>query len=224
MKRWHRLGFGLSLCGAVVAAGCSFPGNLYFIMPEAKEPAEYKKLASENKKKEISVVVWTYAPLEMREEFVQVDRKLAELLAKQINQMSKENGEKVTVVSPRKVEVYKNEHPEWASIDPQKVGRYFHADYVINVEINELSLYEPRTNETLLRGRAKFLVKLVDIEHPDESPSLEHFNDIYPNEARYIDGNDVDRFAFRDKFLTHTAKHLAFHFVDHPKRDRMVND
>lgn len=224
MTQWHRRGFLLGLCGTLLAAGCSFPGAMYFLMPEAKEPAGCKRLASEDKKEEIKVVVWTYVPLETREEFVQVDQRLAELLAQQINQMSKENNEKVTVVSPRKVEVYKNEHPDWNSIDPVKVGRYFQADYVINVEINKLSLYEPNTHETLLRGRANFRVKLVDVKHPDESPSFQNFNDMYPNEARFVDGSDMDRFSFRDVFLAHTAKHLAFLFVDHPKRDRMLND
>jgi hypothetical protein len=193
-------------------------------MPEAKEPAGYKRLASEDRKKEIKVVVWAYAPLETREEFIQVDRLLAEQLAQQINQMSKENGEKVTVVPPRKVEVYKNEHPDWTSLDPEQVGRYFQADYVINVEINKLSLYEPSTYQTLLRGRGQFLVKLVDVKNPDESPSSKHFNDVYPNDAHIVDGSDMDRFGFRDVFLAHAAKHLAFLFVDHPKRERMLND
>ncbi|HEY7156657.1 MAG TPA: hypothetical protein VH575_21995 [Gemmataceae bacterium] len=223
MKRWPRRGFLMALCSTVLA-GCSFPGNLYFLMPEAKEPATYKRLASEDKKKEIKVVVWTYAPLETREEFIQVDRQLAELAAQQINQMSKENGEKVTIVSPRKVEVYKNEHPDWTALDPEQVGRYFQADYVIIVEIDRLSLYEPNTHETLLRGRAQFLVKLVDIKHPDDSPSPKRLTDTYPNEARFVDGSDMDRFGFRDVFLAHAAKHLAFLFVDHPMRDRRLND
>jgi hypothetical protein len=224
MKGTHRRGFLLSLCSSALLAGCSFPGAMYFLMPEAKEPAEYKKLASEDKKKEIKVVIWTYAPLDTREEFIRVDHQFAELLARQINQLSKDNDEKVTIVSPRKVEVYKNEHPEWTSIDPEKVGRYFQADYVINVEIGKISLYEPNTHETLLRGRAHFLIKLVDVNHPDDSPSPRRFTHTYPSEVKIVDGSDMDRFGFRDVFLDHAARHLAFYFVDHPKRDRMLND
>jgi len=224
MKGWHRRGFLLGLCSAALVAGCNFPANMYFLMPESKEPAGYKRLASEDKKKEVKVVIWTYAPLETREEFVQVDRQLAEALAKQINEMSKENSEKVTVIPPRKVEVYKNQHPDWASLDPEQIGRYFEADYVINVEIDRLSLYEPQTHETLLRGRGQFLVKLVDVKHPDESPSPKRFTDTYPNEARFVDGSDMDRFGFRDVFLDHAAKHMAFLFVDHPRRDSKLND
>ncbi|HEY7428704.1 MAG TPA: hypothetical protein VH682_31025, partial [Gemmataceae bacterium] len=135
-----------------------------------------------------------------------------------------ENNEKVTVVPPRKVESYKNEHPGWTSIDPKQVGRYFQADYVIVVEIDRLSLYEPNTHETLLRGRGQFLVKLVDVKHPDDSPSSKPFTYAYPNAERFVDGSDMDRFGFRDVFLDHAAKHLAFLFVDHPMRDRRLND
>jgi hypothetical protein len=224
MKGLHRRGFLLGLCSTAVAVGCNFPGNMYFLMPEAKEPAEYKRLADENKKKEVKVVIWTYAPLETREEFVQVDRQLAESLAKHINEMSKENSEKVTVIPPRKVDGYKNEHPNWTSIDPEQVGRYFQADYVINVEIDRLSLYEPNTHEMFLRGRGQFVVKLVDVKHPDESPRSKHFPYTYPNEVRIVDGSDMDRFGFRDVYLDHAAKHLAYLFVDHPMRDRRLSD
>jgi hypothetical protein len=225
MKGLHRRGFLLSLCSSALVAGCSFPGAMYFFMPEAKDQAQYKKLAGEDKKKEVKVVVWTYAPLDTREEFLQVDRTFADLLAKQITDLSKENDEKVTVIPPRKVEVYKNDHPEWTSIDPEKVGRYFQADYVINVEMGKISLYEPKTHETLLRGRGEFWVRLVDINHPDDSPRARPFTYMYPDEVRpVIDGSDMDRFTFRDVYLDHAARHLAYLFVDHPKRDRTLND
>lgn len=202
--------------------GCSFPQSLYFLMPEAKEPAECKRLAAEDPKKEVKVVLWTYMGLDSREEFIQADRHLAGMLAEEIRRLSEENKEKVTVIKPSLVEQYKSRHPNWQSLDPEKVGHDFKADYVINLEIDKLSLYEPNANQQLYRGQTQILVSVVDVQHPDDATQKE-FNDRYPSEAAGVfDTFALPPTAFRDKFLQHVAKRLAFYFVDHQKRTKMV--
>jgi hypothetical protein len=221
----RRRGFLLSMCGVAMAVGCNFPSGLYFLMPEAKEPAEYKRVASDDKKKEVKVVIWTYSALDPRLEFIQADRQLTDLLAKQIDQLSKENEEKVKVISPRRVEEYKNMNPNWKSLDPEQVGQFFKADYVISLEINQLSLYEPNAHETLLRGRARILVSLVDIKNPDETLQPHEFSDTYPEEMRgAYDSLDMHPMQFRQMFLQHLARRLSYSFVNHQKRDRVMGD
>jgi len=218
-----RRSFLLGLCGAGLLAGCNFPTAMYFLMPDAKEPAEYKRLASDDKKKEVRVVLWTYSALDMRTEFIQADRLLTELLSKRIHKMSEENDEKVTVVSPRKVEDYKNTHPDWKALPLEQVGHYFKADYVISLEIDQLSLYEPNANETLLSGRTHILVSVVDVKNPDDSPHPTEFSDRYPTELRGgIDSLDMHPMQFRQKFLEHVAKRLSYFFVNYQKRERVM--
>ncbi len=222
MKALRRRTMWLGLWGLVLIAGCSFPQSLYFIMPEAKEPAELKRLADEDGKKEVKVVLWTYMNLDPREEFIQADRRLALALAEEIRRLSAENKEKVTVVKPNLVEQYKSRHPNWKSLELTQVGHDFNADYVINLEIDKLSLYEPNANQQLYRGQTEILVSVVDMKNPDDVQSKE-FNDRYPTEAR----GDMTPFeippnVFRDKFLEHVAKKLAFYFVDHKRRTKMV--
>jgi hypothetical protein len=222
MRTVRRRAFRLSLWGAILIAGCSFPQSLYFIMPEAKEPAEMKRLVGDDPKKEVKVVLWTYMSLDPREEFIQADRHLAGMLAEEIHRLSEENKEKVTIVKPNLVEQYKNRHDNWRYMEPEKVGHDFNADYVINLEINKLSLYEPKANQQLLRGQTEILVSLLDMKHPDDQPQ-KLFNDRYPNEARGgIDTFEMSPIAFRDQFLRHVAQRLAFYFVEHQKRTRKV--
>jgi len=218
-----RRSFLLGLCSASLLAGCNFPTAMYFLMPDAKEPAEYKRLASDDKKKEVRVVLWTYSALDMRTEFIQADRLLTELLSKRIHKMSEENDEKVTVVSPRKVEDYKNTHPDWKALPLEQVGHYFKADYVISLEIDQLSLYEPNAHETLYRGRTHILVSLVDVKNPDETQQPREFTDVYPSDARGgLDSFDMPAMQFRQTFLEHVAKRLTYYFVNHQKRDRVM--
>ncbi len=218
----RRRQFLLGLCGAALVAGCNFPTAMYFLMPEAKEPAEYKRLASEDKEKEIKVVLWTYMGLDLRPELAQADRQLAGKLAENIHHMSEENREKVTIVKPSLVEQYKSNHPDWNSIDPEQVGHYFKADYVISLEIDQLSLYAPNASPPLYQGRTHILVSLVDVKNPDTKQPKE-FSALYPGEERGgLDSFDMHVGEFKEKFLSHVAKRLAFYFVNHPRVERVM--
>jgi hypothetical protein len=204
-------------------AGCNFPNSLYFLMPEAKDPAELKRLADKDGKKEVKVVLWAYmSNFNPSEEVIQADRQLAAKLADEIHRLSEENGEKVTIVRPNRVEQYKSQHPNWRSLEPIKIGHDLNADYVIDLEIDKLRLYEPNTNQQLYRGQAEILVSVVDMKNPDDVLQKE-FNDRYPAEARGgMDTFDVPWQIFREKFLEHEAKCLAFYFVNHQKRTKRV--
>jgi hypothetical protein len=210
----------------LVLAGCSFPQNLYFILPEDKDPAECKRLVGEKGKKEpVKVVLWTEMSLDPREEFIQADRHLAVKLVEEIHRLSEENHEKLDIVKPNLVEQYKSSHPNMQAVDLEKVGHDFKADYVIDLEILELSLYERGANQQIYRGQTRIGVSVLDMKHPDDIKYKE-FNDRYPTEAR----GDMTPFeltptAFREKFLEHVAKRLAFFFVDHKRRiERVMMD
>jgi hypothetical protein len=221
MTARRQRGWLLRWAGALLCAGCSFPNSMYFLMPEHREPAEYKRLSAEDKK-ETKVVVWTFSQLDPRPEFIQADRQLVELFIKQLRQLFEENKEKVVIESPRNVENYKNLHPNWKSMDPIDVGKHFKADYVVNLELNHLSLYDPKAIDHLYQGRAEIQVSVIDVKHPDDSPTPHEFSDIYPNEPGSIDNLEVNPMQFREMFLTHVAKRLSFYFSAHQKRDRFV--
>jgi hypothetical protein len=206
-------------------AGCSFPQNLYFLLPEDKDPAECKRLADKDKK-EVKVVLWTEMSLDPREEFIQADRHLAVKLAEEIRKLSEENREKVTIIKPSLVEQYKSRQANLQGIDLQKVGHDFNADYVIDLEIVKLSLYEPGANQQIYRGQSQIDVSVLDMKHPDDTVPPKEFNDRYPTEARGdMTPFDVTPTAFREKFLEHMAKRLAFYFVDHKRRiERVMMD
>ncbi len=222
MKALRRRTILLSLWGSILIAGCSFPESLYFIMPEAKDPATLKRLADPDGKKEMKVVLWTYMALDAREEFIQADRRLAAMLAEEIRRLSEENREKVTIVRPNLVDQYKSRHPNWQALELTTVGHDFNADYVVSLEISKLSLYEPKANQQIYRGQTEMLVSVVDMKNPDE-PLQKEFTDRYPTEARGdMTPLDITPYEFRDKFLEHVAKRLAFYFVDHRRRTKMV--
>jgi hypothetical protein len=208
----------------LVAVMCSFGCSLLTVPSvlfggESKQPALIKKLAADDK--EVRVVILTSTPLETRPEFLRADRDLANLIARQLREGFKANNEKAKIVSPTKVEEFKNTHPDWKRLDPSEVGGHFNADYVIDVEVNRLSMYEPGSSNLLFRGHAELTVSLVDVNHPDDSPDHRELTITFPGEVTggAISVDDKPPQVFKAEFYTRVATQVAWQFTAHPVRD-----
>jgi hypothetical protein len=216
-RRW----FLASLFGAAaLCAGCDFGSLAYFVMPETKEPAELKRLASADKKKEVRAVILTYLALETRAEFIQADRELSERLAKHLRELCEANDEKVTIIPTRRVEEFKNAHPDWIKMDLTEIGRVLRADYVIYLEINSLGLYSKGSMNTMFQGQADISVTVADVNNPDDTPEQKRFSCVYPSDARGpVPVGDTHPMEFRQAFLNYLAKRLSYYFAPYPKRE-----
>ncbi len=204
---------------AILTAGCNILSLPFFIFgPEPRIEARLKKLASDDK--EVKVVILTYGGLPTHPEYIGLDRELTELLAKNLKEATQYNKEKVAIVSPNKVEKFKQDHPGWHAMDLPEIGKRFDADYVINLEINSLSLYERGSSSTLYRGRAEISVTLVDVNNPEEGRYPTEVTEQYPGEAEQpLEVGNSNPLVFRRAFLNHVAKRLAWHFTSHPTSD-----
>jgi hypothetical protein len=220
-RTWRLI--GLLLLAGILTTGCSLPSLLYFTMTGFKEPKEEPgdlKLASD---KEIKVAIVAHYGLEMRPEFVRVDQDLCSFLARQLQQSCKENRDKVTVIAPRKVQEFKNDHPTWY-LKPEEIGKHLDADKVIFLEIERLSLYEPGSANQLYRGRAAIAVKLLDVRNPDDNRLEKMFTCEYPTSRGPIPVDDKNRTEFYQDFLAHLARHLSWYFTAHPVSDAVSCD
>ncbi len=218
-----RRGLGTGLLAAVLGAGCDPVTMLYFLSSEDKEPPALKRLASEDKKKEVKVAIVAYSAMETRSEFIHVDHALADMLTRQLTELSRDNKDKVVLVSSRLVEEYKNKHPSRHGCDPVEVGKHFKADYVVYLELNQMSLYEAGTYPPMLRGHADISVTLVDMKDPEDQEKKQ-FTCAYPSESRgAIDVSpEMPASVFREQFLAFVAKRLSWYFAPHARRDREV--
>ena len=112
----------------------------------------------------------TYSSLETRPELLGADRELTSLVAQKLVEGAKSNKEKITVVAGSAVQRYKDEHLNWQVMAPEDIGEHFRADYVIAVEVDKLTLYEPLSNNELYRGQAELSVTLRDVRKPGSEP------------------------------------------------------
>lgn len=212
--------------GLVLTAGCDMASLAYFVLPEQRVEAKLKHLASEDKEKNPKVVILTWGGLETRAEFIGADRQLSDALGNQLKNLAKESREQITVVSVRKVEEFKNANPSWKSMDLAEVGRRLNADYVIYLELNSMSLYEPGMGDMLMRGRLTVNVQLADVHKPDDAPAQEAYSCVYPGDAPGavpVD-NQAQKMQFRQAFLHRAARDLSHYFARFPRQDRYKMD
>lgn len=228
MAAHTRIGLMAGIClAAGLTTGCNLLSLPFFIFgPEPSVPAEMKQIGSKDKRNEVSVVVLAYAGPETRPEFIKVDRDLAARIADEMRTAFQANEEKVKVVSPSKVEKFKQEHLSWQTMEPAEIGKHFNADYVVYVELDNesLSLYERGSGRELFRGHADYTVTLVNVHDPDEGTKRKQFSYTYPSEAKAIQATDSTVILFKQKFLEQIARKVAWCVTKHPTKYGYVEE
>jgi hypothetical protein len=212
-----RLAALLALAGALTS-GCNLASLSYFLSGggESKQDATLMELVPPENGKEAKVVILAYSGLDMRPEFVTVERELSGLLTRQITQASQANKQKVSVISPTKIQEFKSNHPDWHTLKLEDIGKRFDANYVIYLEIEHLSLYEQGSANQLYRGRADISVTLVNMQKPDEDHLEKHFSCEYPSARGPIPVDDKNPREFCLEFLNYVSQRLSWYFVAHP--------
>jgi hypothetical protein len=214
LRRASWLGLFLTALGLT---GCNLLALPFFIFgPEPSVEPSLKQLASDDKK-DIKVMILTYSKLGAKPEFVRVDRDLSERLRVQLKAGFDYNKENVRVAMPRRIEEFKNENPGWQTMDLDEIGKQFSADYLIYLEVKELTLYEKGSSNLLYRGKAEISVSLIDVNNPSEGPLRKDFICQYPSETRHaFPVEDVSLEKFRSDFLNYAAKRMSWYFTKHP--------
>ena len=206
-----------------VSIGCTPATLSYLFMPFSDDriPPEHKLATN----KEITVcIVTNFASLETRPEAVRADEELAELFAQQLRKRCAENKEKVKVVPPAKVRDYKRQ-ADFATRSMHDVGKHFNADYVVALEIDNLSIYERGSSHSLFRGNTELNIQVMDVSKPIGEGTIftkPYHREFPANGPR--DANDMSPPLFRTTFLSAVDSDLVRVFTAYPKEERLVMD
>lgn len=214
---------GLLFAAAWLTTGCSVLQLPYFLMRgEPKIDALLMPLAEKGEHK---ILILTAAPPSIDTDFVRVDQELTSKLVMHLKRLCTENKEKISFVSSGKVTKYKDEHPNWASDDMVEIGKKFEADYVIYIDIESIGMYEKGTGSFMYRGRADINVQVLDVNDEDAEPVTETVPMEYPPADLGAVPSDEARPAdFRQRFLDHMARKLAYLFTAHTTHEEYRMD
>lgn len=210
------------LVGIALVIGCNpitLTGYILQSFMDNKIPPKCK-LADD--KEQTVVIAPFFGYLEQRPEHQGIDRELGERLAVALKKRFEDNREKVKIVPPAKVHAYLNQASR--TLDKHDLGKHFQADYVVALEIQAVSLYEPGTRQ-LFRGRADVAVTVMNISLPKgESTIFEEFYRCeFPRNWGTDSGNNSPS-QFRAMFLTHVARDLSRWFAAYPMEERLDNE
>ncbi|WP_437204719.1 hypothetical protein [Planctomicrobium sp. SH664] len=201
-------------CLSVTACGCSQFVLISYLLhgPPSIEPdfdAETGESMSAPKK---VVAVVCFAPTELQWKFPQIDDDVAKYLTYRLAEKH------IKVIEPDYIRAYCDEHPDWEKAS--EIGKFFHANYVIEVELADFSLYEGEST-TLYRGRTEAYVHVVKMD--DE---FEEGERIFTKELDFVFPTKVPRSSydqplpqFKKEYLSRLSERLGFLFYERYQGD-----
>ena len=215
--RWRLRLIAGTMVLAIAGVGCN-PFNLaYFLTggPESKVDPDFRLATKEH---EVTVLILAYSTADVQTDQVGVDRQLGAMVARQLQDRCQVNKEKVKIVPIHQVEKFKADHPGWKSMGAVEMGKHFDADFVVDLELVRLGLYESGSHRSLYRGSSKIDVAVLDVRKPLDGPVLKKSISVeYPKSRGPIpvaDDNNPDK--FRDLFVNRIATEICWLFTTHP--------
>jgi hypothetical protein len=208
------------LVGAALTANGCTPGSLGYLLTLGQDMKIPPQFALAESGKEVKVVIVADAGMNFSPELSDIDKLLATRFIEVLGERCKANKENVKIVPAYKVDAYRQRQLDWRSVSAQAIGKYFGADYVINLDISKISLFEEKTRQ-LYRGRAEIAVKVIKVNEPD-GEGLKYQSDYvcpeyprtYPVDATLSIG------IFRSQFLAYVAEELSRYFTAYPSEKK----
>ena len=214
----RRLLWGMGL--AATGFGCG--GMNPFLLPymfsggQNKTPAEFP-LTIPPKKSEAKVVVFVSSATGLHPDLAGVDRMLNAELITMLDAGLKANEEKVLVLKMPRIDEFRADNPNWRSVHPYDIGKEFKADYVIDVEIQEMDLFKPGSRGNWLKGHATITVSAYDISKPAKAAAYKfEYTPEFPHGREIeVEGRDsrVQVSTFRLQFVQRIASDISVKFV-----------
>jgi hypothetical protein len=215
----NRLCFVLLVAFACSATfGCNPASLSYFLFRgDGKAPAEEKAFVAKDGKREVVVLTLVTAP-SGNFELAGMDRELVGCLTRCFEEQSKDKKPHVKVIESGKLDRFKSKNPSWKTMAAADIGRELGADYVMDVSITDLQLYEPGTGKLMYMGRATADVKTYDTATGSlfGNPSFVTAN----TESRPADGFPASQ--YKTQLIQRLAIRLSWKHIPHIADQRVA--
>lgn len=226
--KWASRVVWIALVG-VLSIGCSPLQTIAFIFArDDKVPAEYPLRPKEGPKHDkhelITVLVLADKSNGAIFEFAGADRELSSMLAKRLPEEAKTNDEKITVVSPAQVDKFKMANPTWKTMHPTMIGKKLGADYVLDVSMSHMNIYQPGSANQIYEGRAEVAVDVYDVSAGQGEPKHRYVHPYTYPKTGMIAVGDLPVSRFKMLFLERLALELARKHTDYKVSAGIASD
>lgn len=225
-KRNRRL-----LAGLVVLLAAGFGCNpllapFYFFggVTDSKEPPDFQLYTTakrDKKKKEIKIVILPYRSKTLSPDFIGKERSLATAFVRQLTERFAANKEHVKIVSIHDVEKFKSEHQDWRTMKACEIGPHFNADYVIDMDVLDLSLFERKSHGMFFNGYCRISLTVKDVDKDGEEPLFtREYAMQFPKQGPRVADLDDSVDKFQQDFFAQVATRLCWALTPHPTTER----
>jgi len=223
LKKWAKRSVWLALA-AVLTIGCNpLQTVAFFLHKDDKLPAKYPLRPKDGPKKdkddEIVVLVLCDRGSGVPQEFSMVHNELAGMLGKRITEFAKDNKEKFTVVSAADVAKYKQGNPNWKSQHPSEIGKKFNADYVLDVTLSNIGVYQAGSAREIYEGRSEVYVDVYETALGKAEPKDKYVHQFLCPKTGMIAASNLPLSRFKQMFVEQLAQEIVQFHLEHRPSD-----
>lgn len=207
---------------AVLTIGCNPLTTIGFLMhQDQKVPAAYPLKPKEGpdgkKKDEVTVAVLCGTTGGTPIEFAGSDRELASKIAKQLPDILKGSGgkDKITVLPPAKVDKFKMDNPNWKAMHPTAIGKKLGVDYVVDITLGGMRIYQPGSNNQIYEGRAEVTVDVYDSAADGGEQLYQYVHPFSYPRGMVRDAGVMPVSRFKQLYLENLATDLILMHIEH---------
>lgn len=224
IRLWKR-GSRLAVWGtflATLAIGCNPITTAAFLLQGERKIATDMPLrphfdANGEAKSDIKIAILCQTPGNVPLEFAGFDRQLASLLAKKFPEIFAANGckEKIKVLPQGALDQFFAAHPQARIMNPADIGRQIGADYVFDITISGLQMYEPGSARHMYQGRADVNVDVYDATRRNKDKLYSYPIAFSYPEISVRDADAISVARFKQEFTYKLAETIVLKHIDH---------
>jgi hypothetical protein len=212
---WRRWVIGLGFLAAA-SMGCS-PSTLWFLMrgDDKRDPAI--PLPAKEGKSEVTVAVLANADpmLGMDPYFAGSERELAALIGQRMAEETKDARRPIRVIDPARVEGLKGTlGQDWRTLNAAGMAAFakkLGADYVIDLTLSSMSIFQPEFGREFYQGRAQLQVTVWDADKTDAPYESYHHSSIGEQKSTAA----LNPAGYRTWFIKEVATEIAYRHIPH---------
>ncbi len=209
--------------------GCN-PQMLPFLFPDDLVQPEHKIFKGEkeylfvSEKEVVLAVLCHFTEPPLRPELAGADIELADLVAQTLRKNAQASKHKLKIVPNSEVRGFFHKQLATGHVNKVDLGKHFKADYVLELSVGQMSLYEKNTFPAMFRGNTDIIVDLYEVNSKDADHKgyTKDFRTQYPGARGPIDAGTANPGQFRGLFLNRIAGDISKLFIEFPRADKHV--
>jgi hypothetical protein len=211
-------------CSPLSVVGFMFGGDDKITAPS---PLAFGKDNPKKSKDEVVVLLFPHMAPGSSQAFFSADRDLATELARVLPEMAKQNKDKkkIRVIAPAMLDKFKTANAgTWKGMNPADIGQKLGADFVLDIDMSKLQIYQPHTSQgdRIYEGRAEVFVSVYEVGSDVGIKDSYAITFAHPRDRMVRDTSSLSESQFKKDYIANLAIEIAEHHVDHKPHDSLA--